>query len=65
MAEASGVDYAMFRRVNVIPELIQMQCSILGAWGPATADSTCGDGYDLEGSLVQLHALDFEEHGPF
>lgn len=65
IAEGSGIDYAMLRRVNVIPELIQMQCSMMGAWGPATADSKTEDGYDLEGSLIQLRALDFETKGPF
>ena len=37
----------------------------MGAWGPATVDSTTEDGYDLEGSLIQLRALDFETKGPF
>lgn len=38
---------------------------MMGAWGPATVDSTTEDGYDLEGSLIQLRALDFETKGPF
>lgn len=41
-------------RVNMLPELIQMQCSMMGAWGAATPD----------GKLVQLRSLDFGG-GPF
>ncbi len=37
-------------RVNVLPDLIKMQCSMLGAWG---------DGTTPNGTLVQLRALDF------
>jgi len=40
--------------VNMLPELIKMQCSMMGAWGDATAD----------GGLVQMRTLDFGE-GPF
>lgn len=42
------------RHVNMLPELIKMQCSMMGAWGPATPS----------GSLVQLRSLDFGG-GPF
>ena len=35
--------------VNMLPELIRMQCSMMGAWGPATPD----------GNLTQLRSLDF------
>lgn len=41
-------------RVNVLGDLIKMQCTVLGAWGTATPD----------GKLVQLRALDFGD-GPF
>ena len=41
-------------RVNVLTDLIRMQCTVLGAWGKATPD----------GKLVQLRALDFG-NGPF
>ena len=47
----------LYRRVvhlNMLPDLIRMQCSMLGAYGSATAD----------GHLVQLRALDFGG-GPF
>ena len=40
-------------QLNVLPDLIRMQCSMAGAWGNATA-----------GSLVQLRTLDFGG-GPF
>ena len=40
--------------VNMLPELVQMQCSMMGAWGSATPD----------GKLTQLRTLDFGG-GPF
>ena len=42
------------RRINMLPELIRMQCSMMGAWGASTAD----------GKLVQMRTLDFGT-GPF
>jgi len=42
------------QEVNMLPELIRMQCSMLGAWGKATPD----------GGLTQLRTLDFGG-GPF
>jgi len=42
------------RHVNMLPELIRMQCSMMGAFGKATGD----------GKLIQLRTLDFGE-GPF
>ena len=65
LASTSGIDYTTIRRVNTITELIQMQCSMLGAWGAATANSTTAAGVALEGSLLQLRALDFTTDGPF
>lgn len=48
---------AMFNRIvqlNMIPDLVQMGCSMMGAWGDATVD----------GGLVQMRTLDFGG-GPF
>ena len=42
-----------------------MQCSMMGAWGDATKNSVTEDGVTLEGSLLQLRALDWETKGPF
>jgi len=42
--------------VNVLPDLIRMQCSMLGAWGDAVAAA--------DGALVQMRSLDFGA-GPF
>ena len=42
------------QQLNMLPELIKMTCSMLGAWGTATPD----------GKLTQLRALDFGS-GPF
>ena len=41
-------------RMNMLPELIRMACTMFGAWGPATPD----------GKLTQIRALDFGS-GPF
>eukprot|EP00947_MAST-08B_sp_MAST-8B-sp1_P001492 g1492.t1 len=41
-------------KVNMLPELLQMQCSMMGAWGKAVPG----------GRLVQLRSLDFGG-GPF
>lgn len=43
------------RHVNMLPELIRMQCSMMGAWGKATPNDE---------KLVQLRTLDFGT-GPF
>jgi hypothetical protein len=42
------------QKLNMLPELIRMTCSMIGAWGSATEDS----------NLVQLRSLDFGG-GPF
>eukprot|EP01059_Diplonema_ambulator_P033126 TRINITY_DN6789_c0_g2_i1.p1 TRINITY_DN6789_c0_g2~~TRINITY_DN6789_c0_g2_i1.p1 ORF type:complete len:446 (+),score=146.55 TRINITY_DN6789_c0_g2_i1:45-1382(+) len=42
------------KHANMLPELIRMTCSMLGAWGTATPN----------GKLTQLRALDFGD-GPF
>ncbi len=31
-------EYKDLRRMNFIPELFKAYCSMVGAWGPATAD---------------------------
>ena len=36
LADGSGVDFATVRRLHLIAELTQGQCSIVGAWGAAT-----------------------------
>jgi len=42
------------RRLNMMAELVQMKCSMMGAWGKATPD----------GKLIQYRTLDFGD-GPF
>lgn len=44
------VDFVSLRRANMIPELTQAACTIIGAYGEATAD----------GKLYHLRALDWE-----
>ena len=55
MAAGSGVDAVALGRVAMIAEWTRASCSIIGAWGPASAS----------GSLVQLRALDWDTDGPF
>jgi len=58
LAAVGECDVQALRRtlwnVNVLPDLIRMQCSMLGAWGSATPI----------GTLLQLRSLDFGG-GPF
>lgn len=54
IAEATGTSIKTWRRINLIPELLKASCSIGGWWGPATKS----------GQLIQLRALDWEEHAP-
>eukprot|EP00698_Gefionella_okellyi_P020891 TRINITY_DN6653_c0_g1_i1.p1 TRINITY_DN6653_c0_g1~~TRINITY_DN6653_c0_g1_i1.p1 ORF type:complete len:440 (+),score=86.37 TRINITY_DN6653_c0_g1_i1:53-1321(+) len=57
LADGSGVEYDQLLWVAMLPELIKAGCSMFGAWGPATAS--------LNGSLIQLRALDWNTDGPF
>lgn len=56
IADASGVDYKMLRRIHMIGELTKGACSMFGAWGNATATI---------GGTIQLRALDWDVKGPF
>jgi isopenicillin-N N-acyltransferase-like protein len=55
LSEGSGVSPVQLARVSMIAEWTRAQCSMLGAWGPATPS----------GGLVQLRALDWDVDGPF
>ncbi len=55
MADATGVDWKLIRRVTLIGELTKGSCSMIGAWGDATVD----------GKTLQLRALDWDVGGPF
>jgi hypothetical protein len=55
LADGSGVDASSLRRVAMIAEWTRASCSMLGAWGKASAS----------GSLAQLRALDWDTDGPF
>lgn len=54
IAKGSGISHKTIRRINLIPEILKASCSIGGWWGPATES----------GQLIQLRALDWEEHAP-
>ena len=55
LADGAGLDYKMLARVHLIGELTQGDCSLIGAWGAATAGS----------KTLQLRALDWDTSGPF
>ncbi|CAF3952649.1 unnamed protein product, partial [Rotaria sp. Silwood1] len=47
-------DITHIRRLNLLPELINAACSILGAWGESTISST----------LLHLRSLDWDKKAP-
>ena len=55
LSDGSGVDIVSLQRVTMIAEWTRASCSMLGAWGSASAN----------GGLVQLRALDWDTDGPF
>jgi hypothetical protein len=59
IADGAGINEKDLIRVHMIPELIKAHCSMYGAWGPATANTTA------KGQLYQLRALDWTANGPF
>eukprot|EP01133_Synstelium_polycarpum_P012990 gene12990-15280_t len=54
LADGSGQPYKTVLQLHMFPELIKAACSMIGAWGDATVDST----------LMQLRALDFQPEAP-
>lgn len=57
IADGSGMSFKSIMRMNYVPEIIQAACSMFGAWGVATQKS-------LNGSLLQIRALDWDIHSP-
>ena len=55
LAKGANVDYKKLARVHLIGELTRGHCSMIGAWGRATAG----------GKTLQLRALDWDTDGPF
>jgi hypothetical protein len=55
LADASGADFQTLARIHLIGELTQGDCSMVGAWGKATAG----------GKSLALRALDWDTDGPF
>ena len=55
MSNSTGIDWEHIVKLSLFPELIRMSCSMVGAWGPATANH----------GLLQLRALDWSTDGPF
>lgn len=55
LAAGSGVNFTLALYVHLLPSLTQGDCSMVGAWGSATAS----------GGVVQLRALDWDTDGPF
>lgn len=52
LADATGLDFDMIRRIHLIGEITRGGCSLYGAWGNAT----------LNGNVLQLRALDWDTH---
>jgi isopenicillin-N N-acyltransferase-like protein len=55
VAEGSGCDYLLMRRIHMLPEATKGHCSMFGASKSATES----------GNLLQLRALDWDVDGPF
>lgn len=55
LADAAGVPVKTIRRIHMIGELTKGSCSMVGAWGKATAG----------GETLQVRALDWDVQGPF
>jgi hypothetical protein len=56
LAKGTGLPLDQVVATNMVPEIIQLSCSMMGAWGKATEESQ-------DGALVQLRALDFTANG--
>jgi isopenicillin-N N-acyltransferase like protein len=56
MADCGNVSYDLLKRIHLLGALTQGDCSMFGAWGPATAST---------GKTLQLRALDWNTDGPF
>jgi len=57
LSDGCGLPFMDVMGVNIFPELIQAQCSIVGTWGDAIKQ--------VGGSLYQVRALDWNTNGPF
>ncbi len=57
VAEAGGLTFKELMRVQMFPELVKAHCSMVGAWGEATAPA-------FRDSLIQLRALDWATDSP-
>ena len=55
LADASGADFQQLARIHLIGELTKGACSMVGAWGTATAG----------GKTLAVRALDWDTDGPF
>jgi len=54
IADGAGINWQDIRRLNMLPELTQAHCTIIGAWGVATATK----------GLLQVRALDWDATAP-
>jgi isopenicillin-N N-acyltransferase-like protein len=56
IADATGLDYIMLRRIHLVGEVTKGHCSMFGVWGDATKST---------GKTIQLRAFDWATDGPF
>ena len=54
IADGSGIELNEIIRLNLLPELTQAHCTVVGAWEPATKDNR----------LLHLRALDWDAFAP-
>ncbi|KAL2633569.1 hypothetical protein R1flu_005048 [Riccia fluitans] len=60
LGQGAQVDFDDVVRIQMIPELMQASCSMLGSWGPATDLEEGGKGC----GLYQMRALDWDSDAP-
>lgn len=64
LAQGAQVEFDDVVRVQMIPELLQASCSMLGSWGPATWRSDKLREEEQSCGLFQMRALDWDMEAP-
>ena len=57
MANSTGISFEDLMGINMLPEIIKAECSMIGAFGDSTRISKKGD-------LLQLRSLDWAVNAP-
>ncbi|KAG6551233.1 hypothetical protein Mapa_007159 [Marchantia paleacea] len=64
LAQGAQVEFDDVVRIQMIPELMQASCSMLGSWGPATWRSAKLREEEQSCGLFQMRALDWDMEAP-